>query len=244
MEHKLEFRVASFLYKYSFPLYKNLYNRFKSKQDAEELSLLKQTIKKGDTVLDIGSNIGFYASIISELVGDNGKVICFEPDKTNFKHLQNSLKNQPNVILVNKAVSDKTGKIEIFTSHRLNVDHRTYKPEKYNSSYFIDAITIDDYLAENFHVDFIKMDIQGAEIFALKGMKKVLSENKNLQIVTEFWPHGLQSAGSSSTELLNYMGSSGYKAYLIGENFRQINSDNLNTLKDGENNFYNIIFRR
>lgn len=244
MEHKLEYRFATFLYKYSFPLYKSLYYRFKLKQDAAELSFLKKNIKKGDVVLDIGSNIGFYTKIISELAGSSGKVHCFEPDKTNFKHLENAINKSANVVLNNKAVADKTGKVEIFTSHRLNVDHRTYKPEKYESSYFIDAITIDDYLAENLKVDVIKMDIQGAELLALKGMKRVITENKNLKIITEFWPHGLKSAGSSASELLNYMADYGYKAYLIGENEREINVGNVGELNKSENDFYNIIFKR
>jgi|SRR6185436_11091319 len=244
MEHRLDLRLASFLFKYSFPLYKNLYERFKSRQDAEELTFLKQTLKKGDIVLDIGSNIGFYATKISELIGDEGKVICFEPDTINFMHLQNTLKKKKNVCLINKAVSDKSGKIQIYTSHRLNVDHRTYKPEKFDSTYFIDAITIDEYLAEDPHVDFIKMDIQGAEIFALKGMKRILAENKKLKIVTECSPYILQSAGSSANEMLDYMNNAGYRAYLFGENFREINSGNVNTLKSGEFDSYNIVFRR
>ncbi|MEO5571869.1 MAG: FkbM family methyltransferase [Bacteroidia bacterium] len=244
MEHKIEFRLASFLYKYSFPLYKNLYNRFKLKQDAEELSFLKQSIKRGDIVLDIGSNIGFYAKIMSELVGETGKVYCFEPDKTNFGHLKNLLGEKSNVVLTNKAVADKSEKIEIFTSHRLNVDHRTYKPEKFDSSYFIDSISIDEFLGDNLKVDFIKMDIQGAEIFALKGMEKTLVKNKNLKIVTEFWPHGLKSAGSSAIEMLDFMNDQGYKSYLIGGNSFQLSAENLSSLGDSENDFHNVIFKR
>jgi len=146
--------------------------------------------------------------------------------------------------LINKAVSEKSGKIEIFTSHRINVDHRTYKPEKFESSYFVDSVTIDEYLDINLHVDFIKMDIQGAEIFALKGMKRTLSENKNLQILTELWPLALKSAGSSAVELLTYMNEMGYKSFILGKNPVQITPENLNTIVNFENDSYNVIFKR
>lgn len=244
MENKLQFRLATFLYKHSFPLYKNLYSRFKQKQDEHEISFLKSQIKKGDVVLDIGSNIGFYTKIMSELAGEKGKVHSFEPDKINFKHLKNSVGSLPNVVLNNKAVSDKTGKLEIFTSHRLNVDHRTYKPEKYESSYFIDAIALDDYLKENTRVDFIKMDIQGAEMFALKGMKKILTENKNVKVLTELWPHGLRSAGTSVMEMLKFIADLGFKSFMIGADAKELNSENVKLLKDAEGDYYNVIITK
>lgn len=244
MENKLQFRLATFLYKHSFPLYKNLYSRFKQKQDEHEISFLKSQVKKGDVVLDIGSNIGFYTKIMSSLVGEPGKVHCFEPDKINFKHLLTSVSSLPNVVLNNKAVADTTGKIEIFTSHRLNVDHRTYKPEKYESSYFIDAIALDDYFTKDTRVDFIKMDIQGAEMSALKGMKKILADNRNVKVLTELWPHGLRSAGSSEMELLNFIADLGFKSFMIGVDAKELNSENVKLLKDGEGDYYNVIFTR
>ena len=72
---------------------------------------MKKYIRKGAIVLDIGANIGFYTKILSELVGDNGKVYAFEPDKTNFGYLMKNAGHLKNVVFINKAVSDKTGKI-------------------------------------------------------------------------------------------------------------------------------------
>ncbi len=245
MENKLSFRIASFLYNYSFPLYNILYKNFKLRQDAHEIELVKELVHEGDIVLDIGSNIGFYSAIISDVVGEKGKVHCFEPDRKNFAHLEDKLGKRPNVVLNNKAVSEKTGKLEIFTSHRLNVDHRMYRPEKYDTSYLVDTISVDDYLSNSRHVDFIKMDIQGAEMFALKGMQKTISENKSLKILTEFWPHGLESAGSSPAEVLTFMNGFGYSGYLIvGKKTQPLSADQLSTLGKTENDFYNVIFRR
>lgn len=61
-------------------------------------------------MLDIGANIGFYAAIISKIVGENGKVICFEPDITNFNYLKENTKKNKNIFIYNKAVSSKSEK--------------------------------------------------------------------------------------------------------------------------------------
>src|ERR1051325_5275956 len=107
MKRKLLFRTASFLFKYAFTVYKILYYRFKRKQDAFEIELLKKIIKKGDYVLDIGANIGFYSEIMSELVGDTGKVFCFEPDNLNYKYLAKNIKGKKNIELIKKAVAEE-----------------------------------------------------------------------------------------------------------------------------------------
>ena len=88
----LKIKFGNFLFKYAFSIYKPLYKVFKNKQDAFEIDLLKKHIQKNNVVLDIGANIGFYAAIISKIVGENGKVICFEPDITNFNYLKENTK--------------------------------------------------------------------------------------------------------------------------------------------------------
>lgn len=244
MENKISFRLAEYLFKNAFPVYKVLYKRFKFRQDADEIAYLKKEIRKGDIVLDIGSNIGFYAEIISDLVGPEGKVHCFEPDRTNFAHLTKRVGNRKNVVLNNAAVSDKPGKLTIYTSHRLNVDHRTYKPEEYDSSYEVNAINIDDYLKEHWNVNFIKIDIQGYEMAAFIGMKQTLEHNSNLKILTEFWPHGLRSAGSSAEELLLYMKSPGFTAYLNDNGtLTELTPSTLSKVGTGENDFCNVVFK-
>ena len=88
MPAKSSLAIGHFLYKNVFPVYNILYPIFKKWQDAYEIELLKRFIKKGDTVLDIGANIGFYAEILSDLVGPAGKIYSFEPDPQNLKHLK------------------------------------------------------------------------------------------------------------------------------------------------------------
>jgi FkbM family methyltransferase len=236
-----------------------MYYSFKKKQDAFEIELLKKHIRKNDVVLDIGANIGFYAEIISELVGEKGHVHCFEPDGTNFNHLKKSCGQLKNVSLVNKAVGPATETLKIYTSKNLNVDHRTYKPEEYDEEIEIEAVSIDDYLLEaenqrfslhdkqgNKKVDFIKMDIQGFEMQAVKGMLQTLSENPNVKIISEFWPYGLRKAGSSVNDYFSFLTSKGFTCYLLEKNsLEKLTVEKVTSIEPlGEEHYFNIFASR
>jgi FkbM family methyltransferase len=244
-------KLGNFLYKNAFGLYKPMYTYFKNKQDDFEISLLRKHIKKGDTVLDIGANIGYYAAMLSNSVGENGKVYCFEPDKTNFNHLEKATTNYKNISILNKAVGPKTEKIKIYTSKELNVDHRTYQPEEYDKVIEIDAVSIDDYLllterVEAPKVDFIKMDIQGFEMQAIKGMTKTLANNPNIKLISEFWPYGLSKAGSSVTEFFNFLQSLQFNCYLLEKDaLSLLTIEKVKTLEGlDKKHYYNIFATR
>lgn len=150
-------KLGNFLYKHAFVLYKPMYTLFKNKQDKFEIELLKKHIHSGDTVLDIGANIGYYAEILSTIVGEKGMVHCFEPDKTNFEYLKAATGSKHNIIINNKAVGPKTEKLKIYTSKNLNVDHRTYKPEEYDQEIEIDAVSVDDYVQS--HAELVSASV-------------------------------------------------------------------------------------
>lgn len=242
MATSFSIKLGNFLYKTSFPLYKKMYSVFKNKQDAFEIELLKKHIKSGDTVLDIGANIGFYATILSDIVGEKGKIHCFEPDTTNFNHLKKTTASYKNIIINNKAVGPKTEKLKIYTSKELNVDHRTYKPEQYDKEIEIDAVSIDDYL-KGTKVDFIKMDIQGFEMEAMKGMKDTLKNNPKVKMISEFWPYGLRKAGSSLPDFFNLLKELNFKIEILKEN--KLETLNLETVLKleplGEEHYFNIL---
>ena len=218
MSKPLSIRIGNFLYKQVFPIYNLIYPVFKNKQDAEEINYLKKNIKPGDVIIDIGANIGFYTKLLSSLIGPNGKVHAFEPDNQNFKHLSKNVKSLQNVILNKKAVSDSTGNIKIYKSKDLNVDHRTYPVEDYASIETIESISIDDYLNSNYKVDIIKMDIQGYEISALKGMKETIRFNKDIKLLLELWPFGLHQAGASVAQFYDVICSLNLKIQFLEKN--------------------------
>lgn len=215
MSKPISLRIGNILFKHFFPIYNVLYPIFKNRQDADEIRYLKSVIKPGDTILDIGANIGFYSKILSDCVGKDGKVHSFEPDRINFKHLKNNVSAYQNIILVNKAVSDKAGTLNVYKSKDLNVDHRTYPIGDYEAIESIEAVSIDDYLNNGWKVNLIKMDIQGFEVSALKGMKGTIAANPDLLLLLEFWPYGLHEAGSSVAEFCTVLYNLGLKIQFL-----------------------------
>jgi FkbM family methyltransferase len=192
-----------------------LYFIFKHIKDRKEIALLNRIVKPDNVVLDIGSNIGFYTTLLSKAVGPQGQVFSFEPDSKNYNHLYQSTKGLLNVQIHQKAVASKTQKIVLYTSKELNVDHRTYKPEQFDQEIEIDAVCIDDFLKDQQKVDVIKIDIQGFEMEALIGMTHIITNNHNIKILSEFWPYGLKMAGYSAVEYYENLIDLGFRIFMV-----------------------------
>lgn len=241
-------KLGNLLYKYCFPLYNISYSKFKLKNDKTEIELLKKIIKPGDYILDIGANIGFYAKILSQFTTSNGKVFCFEPDSQNFKYLKKNTKGINNIVLFNKAVSDKTDTIKVYKSKLLNVDHRTYPINNYDSVEEITSVSIDELINKQIipKVNIIKIDIQGYELTAFGGMKHLLSSSQNIKIVAEYWPHGFKRAGTSAIAFYDFFNTLGYSFYLIDNNtLTKISKDYIVENNDNPFEFsFNVLIQK
>lgn len=219
-----------------------------------ETETVQKEIKEGDIVLDIGANIGYYTLIFAKIVGENGKIFAFEPDPTNFLLLKKNVEinGYKNVILIEKAVFNKTEKARLYLSDNTAIDHRIYNPIYKNEnrkSINVEAICIDNYF-ENYagKIDFIKMDIQGAEASAFQGMSNLLKKNDAIKIITEFFPNGLKAAGTSSEEYLKLLTDSDFKLYDINEQEKKMQSVDVNELlkiyTPEKNNYTNLLCRK
>lgn len=170
-----------------------------------ESAVFQKELKVGDTVLDVGANIGYFTLLASLLVGPTGVVYAFEPDPENFQLLIKniSLNGFENVVAVNQAVGAKSGFVKLFTDEANKGDHRTFDSGEGRPSKQVAITALDDFFAKrNKTVDFLKMDIQGFEYQALQGMKKLLNRSKKTKGIVEFWPYGLEKAGDSPTAVL------------------------------------------
>lgn len=215
--------VYAFSVGYHFP--KNYIRRWKLDMlfdlyEPETISLFKKIVKPGMTIIDVGAHIGYYARIASELVGGSGTVYAFEADPENFILLQKNIGRLKNIKSYRLAISDKTGQIDFY-----HYDEKSgvgsvlpnvpldFKKTKIS----VRAANLDSFLQKNDvnKVDIIKMDIEGGEYAALQGMKKILSENKNLALIIEFAPAWVRAAGNTPLNFLNFIESFGFQIFAI-----------------------------
>lgn len=198
----------------------SLYLSVNKDWDDFETTLLEKEIKKGDIVLDLGANIGFYTLILAKLVGKEGKVYAFEADSSNFEILKKNVETNgyENIILENKAVLDKNEKIKFYIDEGNTAGNSVLKGK--NTKYKeVEALRLDDYFSKHKRIDFIKIDIEGSEYKAMIGMSKLLKENKNIRIMTEFYPKLLDGIGKEdglpATDYLKFLRKLGFELYDI-----------------------------
>ena len=198
-----------------------------------ETEIFLKQIRPGSVVLDIGANIGYYTLIAARQVGPRGRVFAFEPDPTNFQLLKKNVEQNGyhNAVLVNKAVSRKTGKLKLFRSATNRGDHRIYDSKDGRPSITIEALALDDFFKKiDKPVQFIKMDIQGSEALALEGMRGLIRKNRSLKLVAEFEPRCLKACGSDPGKFLKNLGQLGFTVKEISEKEGRVKAANPQAL--------------
>ena len=190
-----------------------------------ETGFLRTKIKPGDVVVDVGANIGYYTTIFSRLAGENGKVFAFEPDPENFRILKSNmeLNGCKNAVLEQKALSDKSGRIKLYLNEDNRGDHRIYDSWDSRDFVEIEAIKLDDALrGESSGINFLKMDVQGAEVLVLRGAEEVLKKSADLSIVSEFWPYAIEKAGCDPAEFFQILDDNNFEIFNIDAVTKQV----------------------
>lgn len=169
------------------------------KYEPYETQLILRQTKKGNIVIDVGANIGYYTVLLADKVGKTGKVYAFEPDKVNFEILKKNIEanNLKNVEIINAAVGSKAGKLKLHKSKENLGDHKLYKTPLGSAASPLDEgetvkiIKLDDFIKEK--MDLMKIDTQGWEPEVIEGAKKIISKNKPIMFL-EYSPASYQIA--------------------------------------------------
>ena len=171
-----------------------------------DLELNEELKLNNGVFIDVGANIGKYTIKIGNSLKMNGRVISFEPENDNFEMLKKNTKlnNLKNTTLINKALSDKKGKLKLYLA-KGNLGHHSLVEkvgEKYEE---VEVDTLDNILKELkiSKVDLIKIDVEGAENLVLKGALETL-KNSHPKIVFEAWDKNHLDKIKEVLEPLNY----------------------------------------
>lgn len=207
--------------------------------------LMKRLVKEGMHVFDLGANIGWFTLLLSKLVGDVGHVYAFEPDPYLFGILKENmeLNNLHNVSAYPLAVSNKSGKAKLSLNLTQDGDNRIESSMMTENTIEIETITLDEFCDENkVKMDFIKMDVQGSEPKVFEGMKKSISSNPKIKIITEFYPSAITDVGSSPQDFVNSLEESGFILKEITEDIsshlKPVSKEKLIKMKNKSPNLY------
>jgi FkbM family methyltransferase len=199
--------------------------------ELSEQALFAKYLHGDMTLVDIGANIGLYTAISMHHLGAGGRIVAFEPHPRIYKFLQkNVATNQTNgragplVDTFNLAATPEPSQMDLRLNPENPADNRLYrgtyhgKPEEWDILP-IEGRPVDDVLAEIGirEVNFVKIDIQGYEQKAISGFQKTLAHSKNVILLSEFWPKGLQESGGSAHKYLKLLEKLGFTLYVLNE---------------------------
>lgn len=149
--------------------------------EKDALEKLLSKLKEGDVVYDIGAHVGLYSIFIAKVVGKNGKVYSFEPEKQNNIHIRENIKinNLNNIEVINRALSDHSGDGKLFMGEETS-NSSLNNPADSQAKYEIVKIVIGDEIVSenNFPIPkLVKIDVEGHEFSIIKGLGKTLSNS-------------------------------------------------------------------
>jgi FkbM family methyltransferase len=172
------------------------------------VQLLQQHLQPGDRVIDAGAHIGYLTLEMARAVGGGGNVYAFEPDPSNFALLQRNVaaNRYSNVITVQAAAWSADGRQRLFLRDDHHGDHRMYDPGDGRTSVEVDTVRLDSYFdGDDRPLRLVKLDVQGSELHALRGMTGLLRRNPDVIVILELWPRGLRGCGAEPRLVIDLM---------------------------------------
>ena len=185
-----------------------------------ETLILKYFLKENSIYVDIGANVGYY-TLLAASIAKKGQVFSFEPYNLNFELLEKNIvaNNLVNVQTFQYVVSNENTFIDVFLSGANKGNIRLFKDdlegymEEHQSNKLVKSVTLDTLLDGSINPDIIKMDIQGGEMFALEGMKKIIQNTNELVLFTEFWPEAITLNNISPSDFLQSLHNLNFEIY-------------------------------
>ena len=168
---------------YNFKMLLDIYDKGLSRtlllfgeRELEQKFIIEKLLEPKSVVLDLGSNIGYYALIIMKKI-DNKNIILVEPSKSNLELLKKNLhlNNYQNVEIHLAAISDSNSKKQFYLSEMSNLNsfHINAKEKKNYSKVMVNTYSLSS-LLNGRKIDLIRMDVEGHEVSIFKSLKEYI----------------------------------------------------------------------
>lgn len=174
-----------------------------------EADMFTQICKDGDTVIEVGANIGAHTQLFSNLVGNRGKVLAFEPQRIVFQTLNANiaLNSMINVFTYQNALGKEEKTLFIPPiNYETNGNFGGISIDGFKEGEAIKQLPLDSFIEEINSLKLIKIDVEGMECDVIKGSKKIIKKFKPLLYVEN-------DRQEKSQELIELIQSLNYKLY-------------------------------
>ncbi len=186
--------------------------------EADDSKALIESLNEGDTFIDIGAHIGYYSMLACRLLGDSGKVICFEPTPSSYGLLVKNLQGKENVKAENLAVYSVQTNME-FNDYGLKyMVFNSFKKARLNdvdlaaNHINVQTTTLDNYCRlNNVKPSFIKIDAESVELHVLLGAMETIEKFKPAFMI-EVGDFEHIDAGSSY-KIISFLTDLGYDVF-------------------------------
>jgi FkbM family methyltransferase len=170
--------------------------------EAAELRFVRAAVRPGMVAVDVGANVGLYTLILSRLVGTAGRVHALEPAPANLRALGRAIEHAgaTNVVVHAAAAGDRAGEVALHLAPGNQGDHRIFPNVEARATIPVPSVVLDDLLATEPRVDFVKIDVQGAELPVLRGLRRTLAGNPDVRVLCEITPWLFAELGQSAEE--------------------------------------------
>jgi FkbM family methyltransferase len=184
--------------------------------------LLQETLRPGMNVVDIGSNIGYYALLEARLIGPQGLVIAIEPMRENARQLIRNIETNGyrNILVHEFAIANRNGTADMNVSEKSNWHCLTAVPWP-SKKRKVPVSTLDNLLKGLClaRVDLVRMDLEGYEVVAIEGMQWAL-EKYSPRLLVELHPHIIGT--QPIVEYLRFLNDLGYGVEWLIEQERDV----------------------
>jgi FkbM family methyltransferase len=189
-------------------------------------NFVKRFLQPDMVVFDLGANFGQYTLLAARCVGEHGRVHSFEPSHRIFGELQfnvelNGLSER--CTLNRLAVSDVAGTARLSRYEEGAEVYGSLGTHQRSEASIVgyeevQTVRLDNYIEKNHidHIDFIKMDIEGAELLALRGAGEWLARKNAPTILLEMGDVNTVGFGYKSSCIWDYLEGLGYRLYSLG----------------------------
>jgi FkbM family methyltransferase len=196
---------------------------FTGQYEPQETCLVRALLRPGDTFLDVGAHWGYFTFLAAEAVTPSGRVVAVEADPRIHRTLMANLAlNQlPHVSALHVAAAAEEGtvKLEGYDEAQDNWGISRVRDASQASAraFSVPARPLDAVLDELGlgRVSLVKMDIEGAEVFALAGMRQGLQAHRYERLLLELHPPQLREHGSDPAKLTAMLTESGYRGWVV-----------------------------